>query len=149
MDLEAIAYVIDGKTGERYCPGGHPQSKGRAKVKRFIRGPIPIQWVQRVNCLSKSAGALAWGIAYLHGLEGKDTFRLRPVRLRELGISRSAKDRGLAALEREGLVCVLERGRGCSPLVKVMWELSKGYDSAPAMTSSAPAAAPEAMPLGS
>ncbi|MBX7210666.1 MAG: hypothetical protein K1X78_20330 [Verrucomicrobiaceae bacterium] len=119
MKTEDVEYVVDGKTGRKMSEAEHAQQKNKRLMQRFVRGPIPASWVQRVNALPKSAGALAWGIAYLRGLEGKDTFRLRPARLREVGVSRSARERGLAALEQGGLVVVRERRRGCAPLVEV------------------------------
>jgi hypothetical protein len=119
MEDDEVKYVICGKTSKKMSVEEYKQQNNKRLVNRFVRGPIPVSWVQNVNSLQKSAVALAWGIAYLRGLEGSDSFRLRPARLRDVGVSRSAKDRGLEALEKAGLIKVLERRRGCAPLVEV------------------------------
>lgn len=119
MEDDEVKYVISGKTSKKMTLEEYNQQNNKRLVNRFVRGPIPVSWVQKVNFLQKSAVTLAWGIVYLRGLEGSDSFRLRPARLRDVGVSRSAKDRGLEALEKAGLVKVLERRRGCAPLVEV------------------------------
>lgn len=119
MEDDQVKCVISGKTSKKMSMEEYRQQNNKRLVNRFVSGPTPVPWVKRVNSLQKSAVSLAWGLVYLRGLERSDSFRLRPARLRDVGVSRSAKDRGLEALEKAGLIKVLERRRGCAPLVEV------------------------------
>jgi hypothetical protein len=85
-------------------------------TQRFIRGPIPWVWLCKANQLRGSALGVALALWYLAGLTSSKTMALTNGPLRDLGIDRYAKRRGLAALESAGLVAV-ERKPGRNPVV--------------------------------
>jgi hypothetical protein len=88
-------------------------------TQRFIRGPIPWVWLCKANQLRGSALGVALALWYLAGLTSSKTMALTNGPLRDLGIDRYAKRRGLAALESAGLVAV-ERRRGRNPVVTLL-----------------------------
>jgi hypothetical protein len=82
--------------------------------EKFLRGPIPLFWLLQVFLLPGKALHVAnvlWHRAYL---ERKDSVRFNQSRWP--GLSRDAARRGLAALERAGLVRV-QRNPGSAPIV--------------------------------
>jgi hypothetical protein len=86
---------------------------------RFLRGPIPMPWLRRAA--SQPGKALAVGIEVLHLVGMKKTMRvaLNLSRMRDAGVSRWTASRGLAALEKAGLVAV-KRHPGRRPVVTVL-----------------------------
>ena len=99
-----------------------PTVKGRdlpfRRYSRFIKGPIPLDWLLSAARLSESAlkvGLILW---YLAGLNKSDTVKLSNRYLGDIGLSRNGKYRGLAALENAGLV-TYSQDNGRSPIVKI------------------------------
>ncbi len=95
--------------------------KARAYLRqRFLKGPVPWPWL----CAASRSGtgrsplAVALCIRYLAGRASSDTVKLGHKALEQMGLSRQAAYRGLAALEAVGLVTV-ERARGRSPRVTI------------------------------
>lgn len=86
--------------------------------ERFLKGPVPLAWLSRTSQLPGKALAVALAIWYVAGLERSGTVRLTTSTLREFNVGRKAAYRGLAALERAGLVQV-ERKRGRCPKVTI------------------------------
>jgi DNA-binding transcriptional ArsR family regulator len=84
------------------------------KRGRFLRGPIPMNWLVLAGHLPGSALLLGLHIWYLSGLKGKNAspVLLNLSRQGELGLSRTTASRALQALKRAGLVEVeLKPGR--------------------------------------
>jgi hypothetical protein len=79
--------------------------------KRFLKGPIPWNWVIRASELPGKALVLGLCLWRLKGATRKDTVLLSNTELEPFGIDRAAKSRGLAALEKAGLI-KLDRKRG-------------------------------------
>jgi hypothetical protein len=79
---------------------------------------VPLAWLSRASRLPGKALAVALAIWYVAGLERSGTVRLTTSTLREFNVGRKAAYRGLAALERAGLVQV-ERKRGRCPGVTI------------------------------
>ena len=99
-----------------------PTVKGRdittRRYSRFIKGPIPLDWVFTAAQLSEAAlkvGLILW---YLSGLNRSDTVKLSNRYLDDIGLSRNGKYRGLAALEKAGLISY-SQGEGRSPIVTI------------------------------
>ena len=96
-----------------------PKRRGRVKGY-FIRGPVPWAWLQAAR--EQGIAALYVGNA-LWCLCGQNknalTFPVSNVKLRELGIDRYSKRRGLGALEAASLIAVERRGKK-SPLVTLL-----------------------------
>lgn len=89
------------------------------KGQPFVKGPIPLAWLTRAAALPGKA--LAVGIAIWHrvGLKRTRMVRLSLSSVEKLfGVQRDAARRGLAALEKAGLVSV-QRRPGCAPQVTV------------------------------
>lgn len=88
----------------------------------FIRGPIPVPWLERVCRLpGKNGLVVALAIWFLAGLKNqKYDLKLTTAILKKFGLTdRSAKSRALEALENGGLIRV-ERQSGKNPLVTIL-----------------------------
>lgn len=121
-ESDAIEYVIRGNSGRRESWENSQQST--KKLGRFIRGPIPLCWIQRAATLPRCGLMVALAIAFCRGLEKSNSFRLCPARLRELHVTRSSAARGVAALEAAGLIQVKERKPGHALVIEVRgWNL--------------------------
>ena len=86
---------------------------------RFLRGPIPWNWI---CAASRQPGrALPVGIALWHwaGLAGRRTVKLSYKEMTDMGVNRHAVRRGLRCLEAAGLVSVKCRP-GCAPEVTIL-----------------------------
>jgi len=86
----------------------------------FIRGPIPAGWLQAAGRLpgkSLHVGAALWQLAGLRST--RDNLPLSTERVQAFGVTRQAKSRALAELQRAGLVSVESRP-GRTPLVSIL-----------------------------
>jgi hypothetical protein len=97
-------------------------SQKRSKSKRFLRGPIPLPWLQSAAKLPGKALVVALAIWYIDGF-GQDDRSLCPSLLAQFGVERRAGYRGLKALERAGLVTV-DRAVGRCPRVTIVRKVS-------------------------
>ena len=79
--------------------------------ERFLKGPIAMREIAVAACLPGKALAVFLAIHHQTALTGKPIITLPAKLLRELGVSRDAKARGLKALEQAGLVHV-SRSKG-------------------------------------
>lgn len=104
-----------------------PKKASQAKAprpksgNRFLRGPVPMDWICTASTASGRGSGLKVAIAlwYLSGLNGQArTVKLRGSVLREMGVDRHAVYRGLQVLEKAGLVSVA-RHPGRNPLVTI------------------------------
>jgi len=99
-------------------PGGGGE-KPPTKLKTFIRGPIPLEWMTkaaRVEGKTLHVGIALW---FLAGLKRSRKVTLFQSKLRLFGVGRQASYRALCRLEAAGLVSV-ERHRGRSPIVTIL-----------------------------
>ncbi len=96
-----------------------PANSPRRYSKRFLKGPIPLDWLQAAAQLPGKALHVGIAIWFLIGLQKSSTVQLRPSLLRQFGIDRHAGYRALKALESESLITVT-RQRGRSPMVTVV-----------------------------
>jgi hypothetical protein len=77
------------------------------KKRFFLKGPVPIWWLQKAASLPGSrALAVACCLWYLAGRYKTSRVRLTSVQLKEWGVNRKAKSRALLSLERAGLIAV-------------------------------------------
>ncbi|QDU21264.1 hypothetical protein [Urbifossiella limnaea] len=87
---------------------------------KFLRGPIPMDWLTAAAALPGRALAVGLVVWFLAGCERRRTVAATLSRLAALGAgTRAAARRGLAALEAAGLVAV-ERHPGRSPVVTIL-----------------------------
>jgi hypothetical protein len=90
---------------------GKPGRKVRKVDGLFLKGPVPMWWLELAR---KQGGPALWlgtCLWLLRGLRKSDTFVLSNVFLDEHGMQPDAKWRALRKLERVGLVRVERRGR--------------------------------------
>ena len=95
-----------------------PKPSGK-KVKRFLKGPIPLDWL--IQAARQPGKAIHVGIAlwFLSGLKRSRKVALSKSTLNLLGVSRYSGYRGLAKLEKAGLVSVV-RHPGRNPIVTIL-----------------------------
>jgi hypothetical protein len=89
-----------------------------APGEHFLKGPVPLAWLNRASRLPGKALAVALAIWYVAGMEKSGTVRLTRSALMAFNVGRKAAYRALAALERAGLVQV-ERKRGSCTKVTI------------------------------
>lgn len=87
--------------------------------QRFLKGPIPMVWLNRAGLLPGKAlhvGIVLWHLA---GLKKAPTVALSTKLLADMGVARTTGYRALTALEQAGLVAV-QRHPGRSPRVTLL-----------------------------
>jgi DNA-binding transcriptional ArsR family regulator len=98
---------------------GKFQRGKNAADRRFLRGPVPLGWLEAAARLPGSTLAVGVALWQLAGLRGtREGLALSTERLAPFGVSRHSKDRALRALLAAGLVDI-ERKRGRSPRVSL------------------------------
>jgi hypothetical protein len=86
--------------------------------QRFLKGPVPWDWLTRAAQLGGSALHVGLALWHLAGMIKANEIKLSGKVLMELGVSRYSGYRGLATLEVAGLVSV-ERHTGRQPVVTI------------------------------
>lgn len=89
------------------------------KDRPFFQGLIPLDWLHRAANLPGRALHVAIGIWHLARLVKNRTVKLSQKNFRKLGLNRNAAYRGLAALEKEGLIRI-ERPPGQNSTVTIL-----------------------------
>ncbi len=99
----------------------NPPKFPRHKLKEhFLKGPIPLSWLEAVGQLHGRTMNVAVAIWYLAGMNLKsNVVHLTGKTLRKFGVKQKTGYRALRALEKAGLI-VCERRRGSCPLVTVL-----------------------------
>lgn len=82
----------------------------------FIKGPLPLDWMQRAARLPGKTLQVALALWYLAGLQKSLTVKLSSKPLDAMGVSRDAKYDALARLVAAGLVAV-DQKPGQAPIV--------------------------------
>src|SRR5688572_23936591 len=85
----------------------------------FLKGPVPMDWLNRAASLPGKALHVAVAICLWHGILRCDEFRLSTGKLRSMGVERNSAYRALTSLEEAGLIRV-QRHRGRNPIVTVV-----------------------------
>ena len=106
-----------------------PLSATTRRYKRFIQGPLPLEWFQKASLISATAGVIGmiiWQIAYEKKKFGRSgqRYRSKPIRLsnqmtEKYGVHRHAKMSALKKMEDEGLIR-LRLPKGSSPEVLII-----------------------------
>jgi hypothetical protein len=94
-------------------------ARGRVRGE-FLKGPVPLAWLSAASKLPGKA-ALAVGLAlwFEAGRRRSQTVTLTSAILARFGVNRKAKYRGLASLERTGLIDVVRVPRR-NPVVTIL-----------------------------
>ena len=85
----------------------------------FLRGPIPMAWLNEAARLPGKALNLGIAIWWLDGMAKTKTFKLTGKALDQLGVSRDAAADALKRLEGRGLIRV-QRAPGQRPTVEIL-----------------------------
>jgi hypothetical protein len=85
----------------------------------FLKGPIPLAWLNEAAKLPGKALNLSIAIWWLAGMAKTKTFKLTGKALDQLDISRDAASSGLKRLESQGLIRV-QRSPGQRPTVEIL-----------------------------
>ncbi|MBS4011260.1 MAG: hypothetical protein KGZ72_10955 [Roseovarius sp.] len=96
----------------------HEAAKAKTPA-RFIKGPLPLEWMQAAARMPGRTLQVALVLWYLVGLKRSDTVRLSSEQLDAVGVSRDAKYDALQRLSATGLVTVEQRP-GRAPVVTVV-----------------------------
>ena len=88
------------------------------KGERFLKGPIPWNWIVEAANVSGSALKISLALWLLAGMTKTGTVKLSNGLLEELGISRPTKSRAIKAMENVGLISVSQRP-GNSPEITI------------------------------
>ncbi len=86
---------------------------------RFLKGPIPMAWLNKAMQLSGKAFHVAIIIWYLAGMKSNRQVKLTQKELDVFNINRNAKYRALAELKAANLICV-DSGNGKNPLITLL-----------------------------
>jgi DNA-binding transcriptional ArsR family regulator len=86
---------------------------------RFLKGPVPWNWIARAYELRGKALIVGLCLWRLSGALGNRTMTLGNAELEPIGIDRAAKSRALDALEKAGLIRA-ERKPGRWPIVTLL-----------------------------
>jgi hypothetical protein len=108
-----------GNSNKPTCPT-IPRHQGNEK---FLKGPIPLNWISIAIQLSGSAWDVGTAIWYLVGLNNSPTVKLTKATLDLFGISRYSKYRALDELKRAGLIHI-EATVGKNPIITVLSQVS-------------------------
>ncbi len=96
------------------------QASAQAKAQAgFIKGPLPLDWIQAAARMPGRTLQVALVLWYLAGLKKSDTVRLSSEQMDTVGVSRDAKYDALQRLSAAGLVSVDQRP-GRAPLVTLV-----------------------------
>jgi len=99
------------------------------RYEEYIRGPLPLNWLQRASTISRTAcvvGLMIWRIAYQKKLWGHSNQRqisgaikLTTQTCMKWGVCGNSKNTALRLMEKAGLI-QLELKRGRSPVVQII-----------------------------
>jgi hypothetical protein len=115
-DLDRLR--LAGSTIESPAP---PDSPARRRVRgEFLKGPVPLAWLSAASKLPGKV-ALAVGLAlwFEAGRRRSQTVTLTSAILARFGVNRKGKYRGLASLEKAGLIEVVRVPRR-NPVVTIL-----------------------------
>lgn len=78
--------------------------EARTPTAKFIKGPIPLEWVIRANALPGKAGAVGTALWFLVGVQGSRTVKLTGEVEKIASCGRKAVYQALDALAAAGLI---------------------------------------------
>jgi hypothetical protein len=112
---------IDPATVDGWLKGARdkpPDRQAKPRKGKFLRGPIPLEWLRRAAALPGKALAVGLALWFLRGLRNRRTVRLTRRTLKRFDIGRKPGYLGLKNLLAAGLVHV-RRQVGKSPIVTI------------------------------
>jgi hypothetical protein len=106
-------------SAERQAFVARDETEPGRKSASFIKGPLPLGWMQRASCLPGKTLQVALTLWYLAGLKKTQSVRLASKQLAGMGVSRDAKYDALDRLASAGLVSVQQQS-GKAPMVTLL-----------------------------
>ena len=91
----------------------------KRKKGKFLKGPVPLDWLQGAGHLPGKALHVGVVLQYLSGVEGSSEWTFSYSLAETFGVKRHAAYRALKALEQRGLIKI-RRGNGKSPRVQLL-----------------------------
>jgi hypothetical protein len=88
-------------------------------TEKFLKGPIPLKWLQKAGTLPGKAAQVGNALWYLAGLTKNKTVPLSNGLLSEFGVDRNAKYRALKLLSEAKLISVAQKN-GQSPRITIL-----------------------------
>ena len=85
----------------------------------FLRGPVPLEWLERAAALPGKTLNVAIALWWRHGMAKGKPFKLTQQALKRLHVERDAASAGLVRLERAGLIRVEPRP-GQRPIISMV-----------------------------
>lgn len=86
---------------------------------KFIKGPIPFDWIAKANALPGKAGPVGLGLWFLVGVKRTHIFKLsREIEILA-GCKRKAVANAIIQLEKAGLI-IVSRQNGARPTVQIL-----------------------------
>ena len=104
---------------KRVNPRGPNINTNGNSDKRFIKGPIPLKWILTASKLPGKSLEISMVLWFLKGVIRNNTVKLSGKLVRSFGVSRSTLYRGLAEMEKAGLISI-KRQIGRSPMVTIL-----------------------------
>lgn len=104
-----------------FSTGPRPRVNSTSKMikGRFLRGPIPMAWLDAARTVRRKAIHVALEVWHWSFIKGSKTVKLNLSRLARCGVARTTAGRALRDLEDAGLVSV-RRAPGCAPIVTIL-----------------------------
>jgi hypothetical protein len=87
--------------------------------EKFLKGPIPLNWLCRAAQLPGKSLQVALAIWFLAGLNKSATVRLGQSVLNDMGVGRHSKARALTQLMTAKLIS-MQCAPGCAPVVTIV-----------------------------
>ena len=100
-----------------FIPGCLKNTPQKAPNGRFIKGPIPLSWIQKACIVG--AEKLALYLMYMKGLTKRSKIPLKSAEMERFGLSPKTRRVQLAKLEEAGLVKA-EKAAGKKPVVRLL-----------------------------
>lgn len=94
------------------------ETKARRRAHQFIKGPLPMPWLERAARLPGKALTVALLLWFMAGIVGNTPVKLSMGLLARFGVGRKAAYAALTALQNEGLI-EADRGSGRLPLITI------------------------------
>ena len=105
--------------GEVFTDLLHHALAAAPRGELFLRGPVPLEWLQQAAALPGKTLNVAIALWWLHGMAKGKPFKLTRQALKYLNVERDAASAGLIRLERAGLIGV-ERKPGQRPTISML-----------------------------
>lgn len=88
--------------------------------EKFLKGPIPMDWLSAAAMLPGKTFQVAVAVWYLVGICGKNAVKITGATSKLFGVERKALYQAIKKLEDAGLIAVVDRRRGVCPVVSLL-----------------------------